>query len=443
MQTPNILFLFPDQLRHDWTGANPALSLRTPYLDALNARGTRFTNAICPSPLCAPCRAILASGREYPRSPVQGNGDNVPLDEPTLYARLRDAGYHTMACGKLDLNKGDCIAGRPAWGLDGQAHLNDWGFSAGINNEGKMDGANSGREKPQGPYMQFLQERGLRQMHVDDFAHRTKLSSFATPLPDDAYCDNWIGQNGLDLLAAAPADRPWFLQVNFTGPHNPWDITEAMKGLYAEVDFPQPYAAGDDPPEALLEVRRNYAAMVENIDRWVGAYMEALERSGQLDNTLVVFSSDHGEMLGDHDRWGKSLPHQPSIGVPLTVAGPGVLAGHAVDAPTTILDLVATFLEAGQADPLPAMDSLSLWPQLKGESTARSCVFSALGDWRAAFDGRYKLVEWTEAKRSALYDVQADPAELQNLSGRADCAEVERGLQAELWAFAGGTGRAG
>ena len=84
MRQPNILFLFPDQLRHDWTGANPDLPLRTPHLDALNARGTRFSNAVCPSPLCAPCRASIASGREYPRSPVLGNEDNLPPDRPTL-----------------------------------------------------------------------------------------------------------------------------------------------------------------------------------------------------------------------------------------------------------------------------------------------------------------------------------------------------------------------
>ena len=80
-------------------------------------------------------------------------------------------------------------------GLDGQKNLREWGFSAGLNNEGKMDGANSGRERPQGPYLQFLEQRGLRQLHVDDFARRDKLASFPTPLPDDAYCDNWICQN--------------------------------------------------------------------------------------------------------------------------------------------------------------------------------------------------------------------------------------------------------
>jgi len=436
MKNPNILFLFPDQLRFDWTGANSALPLRTPHLNALNARGTRFDNAVCPSPLCAPCRAILATGREYPRSPVRDNHQNVPLDQPTLYTRLRDNNYHVMGCGKLDLNKGDCIARKPAWGLDGQKNLREWGFSAGLNNEGKMDGANSGREKAQGPYLQFLQERGLRQKHVDDFARRDKLASFPTPLPDDAYCDNWIGQNGLDLLADAPADKSWFLQVNFTGPHNPWDITKDMAELYAEVEFPQPAVAADDPPEALRQVRRNYAAMVENIDRWLGLYIEALRQRGELDNTLVVFSSDHGEMLGDHGRWGKSLPHQPSIGVPLTIAGPGVRAEAVVDGPTTILDLVATFIETAEAQALPEMDSRSLWPLLCGQARAtRDAVFSALGDWQLVFDGRYKLVDWPQEGRQLLYDIERDPTEERNLAEDAQYAQKRRELQEKLQTF--------
>ncbi len=434
MKKPNILFVFPDQLRFDWTGANPVLPLRTPHLNALNARGTRFTHAISPSPLCAPCRAILASGREYPRSPVQDNHQNLPLDQPNLYTHLRGAGYHVMGCGKFDLNKGDCIARQPAWGLDGQNNLAAWGFSAGINNEGKMDGANSGRERAQGPYLHFLEQRGLRQAHVDDFARRDKLASFPTPLPDDAYCDNWIGQNGLGLLAAAPADQSWFLQVNFTGPHNPWDIAESMTQLYANAEFPQPDGASDDPPAALLQVRRNYAAMIENIDRWLGLYIEVLAQRGELDNTLVVFSSDHGEMLGDHGRWGKSLPHQPSIGVPLTIAGPGVRAATAVDAPTTILDLVATFLETAEARKLPAMDSCSLWPVLSGAvSATRDVVFSALGDWRLVFDGRYKLVE--ERGRQRFYDLAQDPTEQLDLMGTAQHGEKCRILHEQLHAF--------
>ena len=434
MKKSNILFVFPDQLRFDWTGANPALPLRTPNLDALSARGTRFANAICQSPLCAPCRAILASGRQYPRSPVQDNKQNLPLDQPTLYTRLRDADYHVMGCGKLDLNKGDCIARKPAWGLDGQKNLREWGFSAGLNNEGKMDGANSGRERPQGPYLQFLEQRGLRQLHVDDFARRDKLASFPTPLPDDAYCDNWIGQNGLDLLAAAPADKSWFMQVNFTGPHNPWDITESMTELYADAEFPQPAAASDDPPAELLQVRRNYAAMVENIDRWLGLYIEVLERRGELDNTLVVFSSDHGEMLGDCGRWGKSLPQQPSIGVPLVVAGPGVCSGALVEGPTTILDLVATFLETAAARELPAMESRSLWPLLSGQVPAtHDVVFSALGDWRLVFDGRYKLVE--SGAGQSLYDLQRDPAEQVDLIQDAALGQKRQFLQGQLQTF--------
>ena len=210
-----------------------------------------------------------------------------------------------------------------------------------------------------------------------------------------------------------------------------------MKGLYADVDFPQPNVAGDDSPEALLEVRRNYAAMVENIDGWLGAYVDVLRERGELDRTLIVFSSDHGEMLGDHDCWGKSLPHQPSIGVPLTVAGPGVQRGTTVSAPSTILDLVATFLEVGEAVPLPAMESRSLWPLLTGQAEAtRSCVFSALEDWRVAFDGRYKLVAWGDASRRAMYDLQTDPSETCDISGSAGFDEIQSALVEHLRSYA-------
>jgi arylsulfatase len=282
--------------------------------------------------------------------------------------------------------------------------------------------------------LQFLEQRGLRQLHLDDFARRDKLASFVTPLPDDAYCDNWIGQNGLDLLAAAPADQSWFLQINFTGPHNPWDITESMAQLYAHTEFPQPAFASDDPPAALLQVRRNYAAMIENIDRWLGLYIEVLAQRGELDNTLVVFSSDHGEMLGDHGRWGKSLPQQPSIGVPLTIAGPGVRAFATTDAPTTILDLVSTFLEMAEARELPAMDSRSLWPLLSGQVPAgRDVVFSALDDWRLVFDGRYKLVESGDSQ--SLYDLQRDPVEQVDLIEDAALGQKRQSLQEQLQTF--------
>ena len=428
---PNILFFFPDQQRHDWAGQDPDLPLRTPHLDGLRRRGTAFDHAVSPSPLCAPCRAIVATGRDFARSPVQGNGQDLPADYPTVYRALRDAGYHVAGCGKFDLNKGACISRQPAWGLDGKLHLDTWGFSDGLNNEGKMDGVNSGRDRAQGPYMDFLEKRGLRRAHVDDFGRRKRLSSFSSPLPDDAYCDNWIGQNGLDLLDAAPRDRPWFLQVNFTGPHNPWDVTESMLDTYDAAAFTPPADLDGGSTDEHRAVRRNYAAMIANIDAWLGRYLDYLQKSGQLDNTLVVYSSDHGEMLGDRARWGKSLPFHPSVGVPLVVAGPGVAQGRCTR-PATLLDLPATFLDWAGLDAPPGMDSRSLKNLLAGEGDAhRDCVTAALDGWSLAYDGRHKLIRGF-GDEELLYDVLADPAENDNLAGDPAHARTAARLRAHL-----------
>ena len=412
---PNILFFFPDQLRFDWLSGQPQLPVRTPNLDRLRRTGMDFTHTIAASPVCAPSRATVALGLEYDSCPVKGNGDNLPLDSVTFYRRLRDSGYHVMGCGKFDLNKGACTSKQPAWGLDGKRFLKEWGFSNGINNEGKLDGKNSGQVKPQGPYMQFLEDRGLRLVHLDDFSKRKHTAAFPTPLPDDAYCDNWIAQNGLDLIDAAPDGGPWFLQVNFNGPHSPWDVTQSMVDLYDADDMPAPYGAGKLPSEEYLGVRRNYSAMVENIDRWVGEYVDLLEKRGELGNTLIVFSSDHGEMLGDRDEWGKGKPWHPSVGVPLIVAGPGVQQNVACDLPTTILDFAATFLDFAGLDTPADMDSRSLKAILEGRSDRhRDIVISGLNDWRLAYDGRYKLIH-SKTLGILFFDLERDPQETSNL----------------------------
>ncbi len=413
---PNILFFFPDQLRFDWMGSNPDLPLRTPNLDQLQKRGITFTKTVAASPVCAPSRATLASGKEYDRCPVKSNKDNYPLDQPSLYSHLRDSGYYVMGCGKFDLNKGTCTSKQPAWGLDGKRFLQEWGFSDGINNEGKGDGRSSGQEKPQGPYIQFLEERGLREIHMEDFSKRYKTAVFPTPLPEDAYCDNWIAQNGLDLIGSVPDGQPWFLQVNFNGPHGPWDITESMAELYRDAELPVPYGAGDLPDEEYLGVRKNYSAMVENIDRWVGIYLKKLQERGELDNTVVVFSSDHGEMLGDRDQWGKSKPFHPSASVPLVVAGPGVRQGETIDLPMTTLDFTATFLDYAGLDTPDEMDSRSFKSLLEGNTDVhREFVLSGLNEWRLAFDGQHKLIRYSEGE-TVLYDIGKDPQETTNVA---------------------------
>lgn len=418
---PNILFLFPDQHRPDWLGTNAALPVRTPNIDALAGCGVTFSHAITPSPVCAPARACLAAGRSYHRCGVPNNDYDYPLDQPTYYRALRDAGYHVAGVGKFDLHKKTLD-----WGVDGSRCLDAWGFSAGIDNEGKHDAIKNGLSEPKGPYLAYLQASGLAAMHAQDFLHRHNYKdTYPTPLPDDAYCDNWVAENGLRLLRDFPADRTWYLQVNFTGPHEPMDVTERMQARWRDVGFPPPHANDQWDAETHQRIRQNYAAMIENIDRQVGRFLDAVAARGETDNTLVIYGSDHGEMLGDHNRWAKSIWYQPSVGVPLIVAGPGVRQGMTSDALVSIHDLAATMLDYAALAPLPGMDSRSFRPVLAGRAeTHRPFLVSALADWRMIADDQYKLIV-TENEPSRLFDLRDDPWEDRDIAATTP-AEVDR-----------------
>lgn len=421
MKRPNILFLLPDQHRPDFVGMNPALPVRTPHLDRLAEQGVQFTNAFTPAPLCAPARACLASGKDYAHCGVAGNDVDYPLAQPTYYAALRRHGYHVAGVGKFDLHKATYD-----WGLDGSRLLDEWGFSEGIDNEGKLDAVRSGAQHPRGPYMAYLHRQGLAQRHVDDLDSRQSYAyTHPTPLPDDAYCDNWIAENGLRLLRNFPADRPWHLVVNFTGPHNPMDVTAAMQARWQDVAFPLPHGNDQFEAETHQQIRRNYAAMIENIDHHVGRFLQAVEARGELEQTLIVFSSDHGEMLGDHNRWGKKSYYQPSVGVPLVVSGPGVQRGVRTSALALLHDLAATFLDVAGAGPLPDMEARSLLPLLAGERPHhRPVAVSALENWRMVFDGRYKLVSFDDSSL-LLFDLLEDPHEETDLAAQLP-GEVDR-----------------
>lgn len=410
---PNILLFLPDQHRFDWWGGNGALPARTPNLERLAAEGTTFTRALSPSPLCAPARASLAAGKAYPRCRVANNQEDYPLDQPTFYQMLRDAGYRVGGVGKFDLQKASA-----RHSLDGKALLADWGFTDGCDSKGKWDAVNSWDGAPHDAYLAYLAAHDLAQVHIDDMLRRrgrAYAETAPTPLPAHAYGDNWIGDQGLQLMTSFPEDQPWFLQVNFTGPHDPMDVTAEMRNRWRGVAFPP--AHGDEQFDVATHsaIRQCYAAMVENIDRHLGRYLSALEARGELAQTLVVYSSDHGEMLGDHGLWGKSSFYQPSVGVPLIIAGPGVAADRSFDGPVSLHDLTATFLEAAALAPPPEMDSRSLAPVLSGATTHhRDYVISGLvtprQGWRLAYDGRYKLVRETDGTER-LFDLQEDPWE--------------------------------
>lgn len=434
---PNILLVLADQLRYDWTGLNPGIPVRTPHFNDLAARGVQFENCYCASPLCAPSRACLAAGVEYDRCGVPDNSLNYPIDQTTYYSLLRDAGYHVLGCGKFDLHKPE-----PSWGVAGQHLLPEWGFSAGIDSAGKWDAIRWGMDEPCDPYTAHLHETGRVETHREDFGRRREIGTFAatfpTPLPEESYCDNWIAAQGLQLLQDVPPGMPWHLVVNFAGPHEPVDITRPMDELYRGIDFPQPNRNTQFTPQKHVEIRRNYAAMIENIDSWLGKFLEAIDQRGESDATIVAFSSDHGEMLGDHDLWMKRVPRQASVAVPLVVGGPGMRNGSKSAALVSLMDLAATFLDYAGVPVPSAMDSRSLRAVLDGSARAhREHLISGLDPWRCITDGRLKLIRGYAGGRAPsgsghpvypagdadaeplLFDIQEDPFENRNLAREA------------------------
>ncbi|MFW5681590.1 MAG: sulfatase [Phycisphaeraceae bacterium] len=426
---PNFLFLFPDQWRWDWLGCHDGsdspygkVPVRTPHIDALAARGVRFTQCRTNSPVCAPARACLARGVCYERCGVPSNGFNTPVDSDTIFRRLRDAGYRTACTGKTDLQKHGYHKGLDGW----TPAIGQLGFIESANQCGKWDAVNSGAKRPADPYMASLHASGWVSKHLEDYQQRQAdrkagtLATYPSPLPRAHCTDDFCGQQALDMLHRWPTQPagedayPWMLWVNFPGPHEPFDPPAELMHRYDGVDFPPPVAVPNDAsPQDHPQLRRNYAAMCEGIDEWVGRLLAAVEARGELDNTVVIFASDHGEMLGDHGRWYKAVPHEGSVHVPLIAAGPGIPKGETRDDLAELIDVGATLLAAAG---LEVPDTFDARPLSIHGGQPRETQVSALGDWRMVCDGRWKLVQ-REGQPDELYDLEHDPAESTNVAG--------------------------
>ncbi|MCL2833426.1 MAG: sulfatase-like hydrolase/transferase [Treponema sp.] len=423
---PNFLFLFPDQHRGDWMPYNDNVfkilqtekpQIRMPNVGNLMRKGTSFYRCITPSPLCAPARACLASGRHYENCRVPGNEFDYPVDMESFYSVLRDNGYSVGGTGKFDLHK---VA--LDWGLDGWVDdLGKIGFTAGIDSEGKWDAIQSLKKEPpgpKGPYMKFLKDNGLLDDHVKDMMTRrgpdNRYNVNPTTLPDYAYGDNWAGSNGVRMLHNFPKDKPWFLQVNFPGPHEPWDITKSMKERWKDAVLPAADRGVPENAAALGKVRQNYAAMLENIDAQIGLLLDEVEKRGETDNTIFIYSSDHGEMLGDVGLFFKSLPDRASVHIPLVFAGKGIRENTVSGALAELTDLPATILDFAGIT-VKFHEAVSMRSVLNGKTDEyRDCVQSALADWKVVIDKRYKTI-FRNGKAERKYDTLNDPWERNNL----------------------------
>lgn len=421
---PNILFICTDQQRADYVGCWGSDHVRTPNLNALAARGMKFSHCFTNSPLCGPARSALASGIRPHKLGILNNDGYLPVNTPNLYQRLRDSGYWTGLIGKLDLEKGGHDQAHP--GRDSRMPImSAYGFCDHLHASSEMEAI----ENPIQPFHYDLQDKGLYEAFRDDRAKRNEdRVDYDSPLSGEDHIEGYIGQLACRWIDEAPERYPWFLQVSFDGPHDPIDPPTEYADNYRDADMPPAIAPdlnGKSPwaqsrfvtadEEHILTSQRQYAAECEHIDDQIGRIVATLERKGILDETLIVFSSDHGEMLGDFGLYEKYVPYESSVRIPLVIAGPGVSAGGSSSELVELIDLNSTMADAAGLPPQPYVDTKSLWPVLKGDSQAhRECAVIALDQYRCLRTADYKYVE-NIGSGSELYDLKSDPQEQNNL----------------------------
>ncbi|MFC1737211.1 sulfatase [Candidatus Hydrogenedentota bacterium] len=440
---PNILFIMADQYRHDYLGSAGAAFLRTPNLDKLAERGVRMSHCITNAPVCVPARIALATGMQPQRYGSLDNLSFMPASATTLYQRFRDHGYRVGCVGKLDLAKPYSYNGR----YGDRPCVFGFGFTHPEECEGKM--AAGGKPEPKGPYGFYLQEKGLYRAFHEDYVERkrngwVKNASHDSPLPAEDFEDAYIGSRAAKWIENVPDDFPWHYFVSFVGPHDPFDPPTEYADRYRDAEMPRAIPADmtgkpgwvknrvlDMSEEEVTVTRRQYCAAIELIDDQVGLIIEALENRGMLDNTYIVFTSDHGEMLGDHGVYTKEMPYEASIRVPLLVAGPGIEGARTSNALVELIDVNPTVCELAGLPAQENIDAKSFEPVLSGESNEhRPDVISILRSFMCIRTERYKLVQ-SPNDISELYDLENDPDELQNIFEQEP--EIARDLCKRFW----------
>lgn len=434
---PNLLFLMADQHRHDWLGAAGASWVATPNLDRLATRAVRFAQATCNSPLCAPSRISLATGLQPHRLGALSNAAFLPTGAATYYQTLRDAGYRVGFVGKIDLHKPDPYNGR-----DGNLPITySYGFTDPVECEGKAH-AGAGwdwernQPRPNGPYNQYLLARDKLHIFCENYRRRQHTPVWYAEdsvLSTEETEDSYIGRRACRFLEQVADDLPWHLFVSFVGPHDPWDPPSEFGEHFRNAPIPAPISdpLHDKPawqrkkaqrqagasPDQVTRVRRQYTAALELIDTQIGRIFETLERRGQTGRTYVVYSSDHGEMLGDHGFYQKSIAYEAALRVPLLVAGPNIGAGVS-EGLVELSDVNPTLLELAGLVPCRRLDARSFVPLLHdSKAEYRVDALSALTNFRVLRTHRHKLID-NYNDIPELYDLQDDPQELHNLAGK-------------------------
>ncbi len=434
---PNILLLMADQFRGDCLGADGNTRIQTPNLDAIARDGMRFSRAYSSVPSCTPARAGLLTGMSPWGHGMIGYGrvgEKYPVEMP---GALAGAGYHTFGIGKMH------------WHPQRNGH----GFHGMMLDESSRSESVDFRSDYRA---WFMNEAPCLDPDATGIGWNSYKAGPYAP-PEHLHPTMWTGNTAVRYLEGYDRPEPFFLKVSFARPHSPYDPPERFWRQYADAPLPEAakgewsarYAPkssdkdelwhGDLGAETVRAARRAYYGSVSFIDEQVGRIMETLERRGMLEDTLIVFTADHGDMLGDHHHWRKTYAYEGSARIPMLLRWPKGLApenrGTVCDRPVELRDVLPTFLDAAGVEPSRPLEGSSLlalardpqapWREML--DLEHDTCYDSENHWSAVTDGKLKYIYHTVDGREQLFDLEADPHETTDLAGdTARAGDLER-----------------
>lgn len=452
----NILFLMADQFV--WSGIGKIGGwIDTPNLDMLLADSTWFNRCYTTSPLCMPARSSMAVCR-YPRELNIEDNETKGMDASchTWMKNIQQIGYETSLFGKLHMHN---------WAKDLRDNV-ETVHAYGYEIVDEIPGPRTyGKFKSN--YYDLLEQKNLLQIYNDDVNERYRNKVYTarpSPLPLEYYPDRYVGNRAVEYLEQYSKAKPWFCTVSFGGPHEPWDAPEEYLQRYSNRQMPPPLPKPTDhnpnrphgvfdeilngsydfalnssvlsmTSEDVAEIRKSYAGKVSLIDDEIGRILTVVKQRGEWDNTIIVFTSDHGEQNGDYGLIFKQTFFESSAKIPLLIKpnkGFGGITGKN-DALTDLVDLGPTLLELVNAQQLTPCDGKSLCPVLSGSSEChKEFVVSQLYGETMLRNEQYKAVFNRDGRVYLLFDLQKDPQEQANLAGLSEMLELEQKMTCVL-----------
>lgn len=451
MTKPNILILMPDQHRADCLSCAGHPVVRTPNLDRLADEGMRFRTAYTTSPVCMPARSSFLSGLYCHNHGQWENVGHLPPGADTYLHHVREVGYHTCHVGKSHLH-----SHRADHHLDeAKPFMHQLGWDEVFETTGPH-----ATVRTDSIMTDHWRQIGCLDTFRDDYPRRAEVgptaATWPSPMPEGETLDDFVGRTAVDYLLGYDWELPLLLFVGFGGPHEPWDPPADWAERYdpARMDspkaitepgswVPEPAAAHQRAlqndrlgitPEINGRIRALYYAKISHIDWWIGRILDALLERGQIDNTAIIFWSDHGEMLCDKGRLYKSVFYEESVRVPLIIRPPGYRhAGAVSDSLVSQIDVFPTILDIAGCDAEPIGFGRSLTPLLERKTDAlRDAVFSEIHQRTMIRDKRFKMVVDSQGTVLKLYDMLSDPQEEVNLVGSPGTADTVQRLKLRM-----------